>query len=458
METFASVNPASGETIERYALSSPAETDAALARAVKAQWDWAERPLSERLAKLSCFADLFGKKQDELARLMTREMGKPIAQARAEAAKCALAFRYYCEHAPRLLADEPVATDAGKSAIVYQPLGVVFAIMPWNFPFWQVARFAAPALAAGNAGVLKHAPNTTGCGLAFAALAKEADIPDGVFQTLVLDNDQAARVIADSRIAAVTLTGSERAGRAVAKTAGEHLKKCVLELGGSDPFVVLADADLERAVEVGVTARFQNNGQSCIAAKRFIVEAPLYDEFCQRFRARVAVLEVGDPADEANDIGPLARDDLRTTLAEQVQASTKAGARVLTGGESVAGAGFFYAPTVLADVTRGMTAAEEEVFGPVAAVLRADDEADALALANATPYGLGGSVWTCDLARGERFARALASGSAFVNGMVKSDPRLPFGGVKHSGYGRELAEAGLREFLNIKTLWIAADS
>ncbi|MGH7057920.1 MAG: aldehyde dehydrogenase family protein, partial [Acetobacteraceae bacterium] len=318
MDAFETRNPATDEPLDRYPLAREAEIDAALDRSAAAQRDWAARTLAERLERLAKLADLFEEKQDELGRLMTREMGKPIVQARAEAAKCARAFRYYVERAPRLLGDEAVATDAAKSAIVYQPLGTVFAIMPWNFPFWQVARFAAPSLAAGNAGILKHARNTTGCGLAFADLAREAEIPAGVFQTLVVDNDQAARVIADERIAAVTLTGSERAGRSVAATAGEHLKKCVLELGGSDPFVVLADADLERAVEVGVTARFQNNGQSCIAAKRFIVEAPVYEAFCARFRERILALKTGDPLDEANYVGPLARSDLRGTLANQV--------------------------------------------------------------------------------------------------------------------------------------------
>ncbi|MDN5864753.1 MAG: NAD-dependent succinate-semialdehyde dehydrogenase [Gammaproteobacteria bacterium] len=457
MKAFETVNPANGETLERYPLADESGIEATLGRAAAAQLDWAARPLEERLNGLSRLADLFEQKQDSLAELMTREMGKPIAQARSEAAKCARAFRYYVAEAPRLLADEAIATDAAHSAVLYQPLGVIFAIMPWNFPFWQVARFAAPSLAAGNAGLLKHAPNTTGCGLAFAELVREAGMPEGVFQSIVIDTDQAARVIADRRIAAVTLTGSERAGRAVAATAGEHLKKCVLELGGSDPFVVLADADLDKAVETGVTARFQNNGQSCIAAKRFIVEAPVYDDFCARIRARTAALKMGDPGDEANDLGPMARDDLRDALERQVNASLKEGAQRLDDAGRPQGPGFFYRPDVLTGVAPGMPAAEEELFGPVAAVMRAADEANALKLANATPYGLGGSVWTLDPERGERFARKLASGSAFVNGMVKSDPRLPFGGIKQSGYGRELSAAGLREFLNIKTLWIAAD-
>lgn len=457
MKAFETINPANGEHLERYPLATEAEIDATLARAGKAQHDWAARPLNERLKTLERFADLFESRQHELGTLMTREMGKPIVQARAEAAKCALAFRYYADHAPRLLADVAIPTDAHNSGYIYQPLGTVFAIMPWNYPFWQVARFVAPALAAGNAGVLKHAPNVTGCALAFAELAREAGVPEGVFQALVIDTDQAARVIGDERIAAVTLTGSERAGRSVAATAGLHLKKCVLELGGSDPFVVLADADLDRAVEIGLQARYQNNGQSCIAAKRFIVDKSIYGDFCARFRDRVEAFKVGDPFDEANDIGPMARDDLRDGIARQVKASVEAGARVLVGGESMGGKGFYYRPSVLADVVAGMPAADEELFGPVAAIMRAADEEEALKLANATPYGLGGSVWTRDSARGERFARKLACGGAFVNGMTKSDPRLPFGGVKHSGYGRELSGPGIHEFMNIKTLWVADD-
>ncbi len=457
MKAFESVNPANGKRIERYPLASADDVEAALVRSAEAQRDWAAHPLQERLQALERVAGLFESRQNELGDLMTREMGKPIAQARAEAAKCALAFRYYVEHAPRLLADVSIPTDTERSGYIYQPLGTVFAIMPWNYPFWQVARFAAPALAAGNAGMLKHAPNVIGCALAFVDLMREAGVPEGVFQTLVIDTDEAAEVIGDDRIAAVTLTGSERAGRSVAATAGKHLKKCVLELGGSDPFVVLADADLDKAIETGLTARFQNNGQSCIAAKRFIVEDAVHDEFCRRFGERVAAYKVGDPLDEATDIGPMARGDLRDNVARQVEASVDAGARLVVGGKPLDGPGFYYQPTVLADVKAGMPAADEEMFGPVAAVIRAADEAQALELANATPYGLGGSVWTRDRGRGERFARRLACGGAFVNGMVKSDPRLPFGGVKRSGYGRELSGPGIHEFVNIKTLWIADD-
>jgi len=347
MNSIATINPATGEPIARYDCADDAQIGATLERMRRAQREWAARPVGERLEPLTRLANLFLARRDELARLMTREMGKPITQARAEVEKCAGAFRYYAEQAPVLLADKPVQTNAAWSGVVYQPLGIVFAIMPWNFPFWQAARFAAPALAAGNAGLLKPAPSTTGCGLALVRLAQEAGIPPGVLTTLVLDNDYAARVIADSRIAAITLTGSERAGRAVARVAGENLKKCVLELGGSDPFVVLADADLERAVQVAVSARFQNTGQSCIAAKRFIIEAPVYEEFVARFVAASKALELGDPAAEATDLGPLARDDLRLTLARQVQSSLDAGARLVTGGGIPARPGYYYEPTVL---------------------------------------------------------------------------------------------------------------
>lgn len=454
-EAFETINPANGEKLQRYPLATQAEVGQVLERSSRAQKAWAVQPLDKRLAVLEQIADLFEKKQQPLAELMTREMGKPVAQARAEAAKCAWAFRYYAENAPRFLADVSIPSDTSHSGFIYQPLGTVFAIMPWNYPFWQVARFAAPALAAGNAGILKHAPNSTGCGLAFADLLREAGVPEGVFQTLVIDTDQAAEVIADERIAAVTLTGSEGAGRSVAATAGKHLKKCVLELGGSDAYVLLADADLDKAIEVGLKARYQNNGQSCIAAKRFIVEDPIHDEFCKRFSERVAAFKMGDPFDEGNDIGPMAREDLRDGIAKQVEASVKAGARVLAGGKKGGGKGFYYEPTVLADVAAGMPAADEELFGPVASVFRARDEAHALELANASPYGLGGSVWSRDRERGERFARGMVTGGVFVNGMTKSDPRLPFGGVKHSGYGRELSEVGIHEFMNIKTLWIS---
>ncbi len=445
---FATIDPATGKTMASYDELDGVGLERALSHAAAAAPAWAAEPLSSRLEVLQRVADGLRAKRAALAALMTLEMGKREPEALAEIDKCAAACEYYVENAARQLADERVATEAKTGAVVWQPLGAVLAIMPWNFPFWQVIRFAAPALAAGNVGLLKHAANVPQCALALAALFREAGAPEGVFQSLFISNDRVAAVIADPRVRAVTLTGSERAGRSVAAAAGKHLKKCVLELGGSDPFVVLDDAELTRTVEVAVTARFQNAGQSCIAAKRFIVVDAVHDAFVERFAAAIGKFECG------GNLAPLARHDLRDALHEQVTRSIAAGAERVAGGEPGPGPGAYYEATLLTCVRPGMPAADEELFGPVAAVMRVADEDAALVAANATRYGLGGSVWTADIARGERFARRLECGLAFVNDMVKSDPRLPFGGVKASGYGRELALLGLREFLNAKALWI----
>jgi len=381
-------------------------------------------------------------------------MGKPLAQGEAEAEKCAWACDYYAEHAEQFLSPVARPTDATRSYVRFDALGPVLAIMPWNFPFWQVFRFAAPALAAGNAGLLKHAPNVSRCALEIEQLLREAGFPDGLFRAVLLPNEAVAPVIADPRICAVTLTGSDRAGSQVAQQAGRHLKKSVLELGGSDPFIVLADANLDEAARTAAEARLLNSGQSCIAAKRFIVVEPVFDRFLERFVAAVAARRLGDPLAPGTEVGPQARADLRANLQRQVEESVRRGAKLVLGGRVPEGPGFFYPPSVLTAVANGMPAFDEEVFGPVAAVIRVRDDADAVRVANASPYGLGAAVWTEDRERGERLAAELEVGSVFVNGLVKSDPRLPFGGVKRSGYGRELSEFGLREFVNVKSVWV----
>jgi len=447
------VNPATGETLAHYDEASDADLDAALDRATRAFDAHRATTHAQRADGLRRLADALERDADRLARLATDEMGKPLAQARAEVEKCARACRVYAEHGAAWLADDVRPTEARRSLVAYEPLGVLLAVMPWNFPYWQAVRALAPALAAGNVVVLKHASNVLGCGDALAALVAEAGFADGAMQHVVLSSERIAGVIADDRVAAVTLTGSEGAGRSVGAAAGRALKPCVLELGGSDPFVVLADADVERAAEVGVQARVQNNGQSCIAAKRFVVEAPVADAFAEAFASRMAALRVGDPTTDV-DLGPLARRDLRDEVHDQVTRSVRGGARVVTGGDVPDGPGAFYPPTVLADVREGTPAADEEVFGPVAALLVASDEADAVRLANATRFGLGASVWTADLARGERVARQIRAGSVFVNAMVASHPMLPFGGVGESGIGRELGPEGARAFVNVKTLWL----
>jgi succinate-semialdehyde dehydrogenase/glutarate-semialdehyde dehydrogenase len=454
MTVFTSINPATEEQFHSTPVLTDAELEQALAGAARAAPAWAARPLAERAEVLREAAQVLRNRRDALARTVTLEMGKLFKEARAEIDKCALGCEYYAEHAGRIIADEVVPTDARRSLVAYQPLGTVLAIMPWNFPFWQVFRFAAPALAAGNTGLLKHASNVSMCAQAIEDVWTDAGAPPGVFTNLMLESRNVGAVIDDPRVHAVTLTGSTPAGRSVAGRAGAALKKTVLELGGSDPFIVLPDADLERTVPQAIASRFQNAGQSCIAAKRFIVHERIYDRFTSAFAAAAGALKPGDPLIEATTLAPVARGDLREELHGQVTEAVKRGARVLAGGAPVPGKGYFYGATVLDHLEPGMRVWSEELFGPVACVFRVRSDEEAIALANASVFGFGGSVWTQDLERGERVARALECGSAFVNMMVKSDPRVPFGGVKESGYGRELSSQGLREFVNVKSVWV----
>lgn len=450
-----SVCPATGERIAMYDETAPSDVLRLVAQTDAAHQSWREVSGRERAERMRSVAIVLREHAETHARLMTLEMGKPIVQARAEVEKCAWVCDYYAEHAEAFLASIDVPTTARRSFVAFRPLGVVLAVMPWNFPYWQVFRFAAPALMAGNAAVLKHASNVTGCALAIEAVFREADLPEGLFRTLVLPSTRVAEVIEHPLVQAVTLTGSTAAGRSVAATAGGAVKKTVLELGGSDPYVILADADLDLAVEACALARLLNGGQSCIAAKRFIVVDAIRAAFESRLVARMAQVTMGDPMREDVDLGPLARTDLRDELHDQVLRSVAQGARLALGGEIPAGPGAYYPPTVLTGVRPGMPACDEETFGPVAAVIAAVDEADAIERANDSPFGLGAAVFTRDVARGERIAtQALAAGSCFVNAFVKSDPRLPFGGIKGSGYGRELSVFGIREFVNIKTVYV----
>lgn len=453
--TIASVNPATGETLRTFDPHSEVEIEAKLAAAQRAYQRLRRLPVAERAARLSRAGEILEAEKDTLGRLMTLEMGKPIRAAVAEAEKCAWVCRHYAENAEQMLAPEPVATGARRSYVLFQPIGPVLAVMPWNFPFWQVFRFAAPALAAGNVGLLKHASNVPQCALAIEDVLRRAGFEEGAFQTLLVGASVVPRLLADERVAAATLTGSEGAGRSVGAEAGRQIKKTVLELGGSDPFVVMPSADLDAAVAAAVKARIINNGQSCIAAKRFIVHEAIAPEFERRFGETMSRLVVGDPLDPATEVGPLATEQVRADIEAQVEASLAAGARALTGGRRLDRPGYFYAPTALADVPRDAPAAAEETFGPVAAILRVKDLDEAIRLANATRFGLGASAWTQDAAEEERLVHEIEAGQVFVNAMVASDPRLPFGGVKQSGYGRELAAYGMREFMNIKTVYVA---
>ncbi len=448
-----SVNPATGERLRAFEPDSAAVIEAKLARAAAAFKAWSRRPLGERAAIVARAGEILESERQAFGRLMTLEMGKLVGAAADEAAKCATACRYYAERGEEFMRPEIVTASAeARDAICFEPLGAVLAVMPWNFPFWQVIRFAAPALVAGNVGLLKHASNVPQCALALEDLFRRAGAPEGVFQTLLTGSDVVAALIADDRVAAVTVTGSEAAGRAIGAAAGAHLKKSVLELGGSDPFLVLQSADLERAVATAVKARLINAGQSCIAAKRFIVADAVYDQFAAALTAAFGALVVGDPVDPKTEVGPLATAAIRDGVAEQVARSVVAGARVLTGGRAVDGPGYFYLPTVLADVPPTAPAARDEVFGPVAALFRVTGLDEAIAVANATPFGLGAAAFTRKRGEADRLARELEAGSVFINGMVVSDARFPFGGVKRSGYGRELSRYGLRELVNVKTV------
>jgi succinate-semialdehyde dehydrogenase/glutarate-semialdehyde dehydrogenase len=456
---IASINPASGETLKTFESLTELQLEEKLQRAADTFRDYRRTSFAERAQMMNRAAEILDQERQEFARVMTLEMGKPIKAAVSEAEKCALVCRYYAENAEKHLADEIVETNATKSYVRFQPIGAVLAVMPWNFPFWQVFRFAAPALMAGNVGLLKHASNVPQCALAIEDIFRRAGFPEGAFQTLLIGAETVQRVIEDARVVAVTLTGSEPAGRSVASIAGKQIKKTVLELGGSDPFIVVASADLEAAVTTAVKARTINNGQSCIAAKRFIVHAQIYEEFEKRFVEVMKALRVGDPMDEATDIGPLATEQILKDLEEQVQISVAAGAKVLTGGQRFKAngnlaQGNFYEPTVLVDIPKGAPAFADEIFGPVASLFRVGSIDEAIELANATPFGLGAAAWTSDNAERDRLVDELEAGCVFINGMVASDPRLPFGGVKHSGYGRELGEFGIREFVNVKTVWI----
>jgi succinate-semialdehyde dehydrogenase / glutarate-semialdehyde dehydrogenase len=451
-----SINPATGQRIRSYEEMAPATVAATIGAAHEAHLAWRRASFDDRARPMRQTAKLLRERASDYARTMALEMGKPLRDGIAEAQKCATACDFYAEHAARFLAREPVVTEARSSFVTFNPLGVVLAVMPWNFPFWQVFRFAAPALMAGNGAVLKHASNVPACALAIEALFHEAGFPQNLFRTLMIGTAQVDAVIAHPQVSAVTLTGSSAAGRAVASKAGEMLKKTVLELGGSDPYLVLEDADPDFAATVCAKGRLVNAGQSCIAAKRFIVVDAVRREFEERFVQKMEAAHIGDPLSEETQLGPLARHDLRDQLHRQVEESIRKGARCLAGATIPQGPGAFYPPTVLTDVAKGMPAYEEELFGPVAAVIRAKDEAQAIAIANDSNYGLGAAVITRDLARGERIAaEAIESGCVFVNESVRSDPRLPFGGVKDSGYGRELSAYGIKEFVNIKSVWVA---
>ena len=449
-----SIDPALNELIREYPEHNAAETAAIVEKTYQAGLLWRETGFDYRAGLFRKMASVLRSEKEQLSRLMTREMGKIIRESNAEIEKCAMACDYYAGHAEGMLKDEIVDTDARKSMVVFQPLGVILAVMPWNFPFWQVFRFAVPGMMAGNVAVMKHSSNVPGCALAIEELFIKAGFPDNVFRTLMIPSSMVEAVINDPKVAAVTLTGSGPAGSSVASSAAKQIKKAVLELGGSDAFIVLEDADLEKAVPVAVTARMINQGQSCIAAKRFIVSGSVVEEFTSMLKKAVSELQLGDPLEPSTQVGPLARPDLVADIERQVIESIKAGARLICGGKRPERPGCYYLPTILGNVKKGMAVYHEETFGPVFSIIPVRSEEEAISVANDSEFGLGGSVWTKDIERGERVARKVESGAVFVNGLMKSDPRLPFGGIKKSGFGRELASYGIREFVNIKTIWI----
>jgi succinate-semialdehyde dehydrogenase/glutarate-semialdehyde dehydrogenase len=454
---IATINPATGETVQTFTPASNEEIDAAIARAAARFADYRGTSFAQRTRWMHATADLLESEADQVAAMMTLEMGKTLASAKAEARKCVTGFRFYADHAEALLADEPAdpsTVGASKAFARYQPLGVILAVMPWNFPLWQAVRFASAALMAGNVGLLKHASNVPQTALYLADVLARGGFPDGCFQTLLIPAGAVERILRHPRVAAATLTGSEPAGRSVAAIAGDEIKHTVLELGGSDPFIVMPSAELDRAAETAVKARVQNNGQSCIAAKRFIVHTDIYDDFVAKFTAKMAALRVGDPNDPDTDVGPLATEQGRVDVEKLVEAAAAAGAVIRCGGKRLERPGWFYPPTVITDITRDMPIFTEEVFGPVASVYRAADIGEAIAIANATPFGLGSNAWTRDDSEISRFVDEIEAGQVFINGMTTSHPELPFGGVKRSGYGRELSGHGIREFCNLKTVWV----
>lgn len=454
---IATINPTTGETVKTFTPATDEDVDAAIARAHARFRDYRRTSFARRAQWADATADLLEAEADDTAAMMTLEMGKTLKSAKAEVLKCAKGFRYYAENAETLLADEPADADkvgASTAYVRYQPLGVVLAVMPWNFPLWQAVRFAAPALMAGNVGILKHASNVPQTALYLADVVRRGGFPDGCFQALLVSAGAVERILRDPRVAAATLTGSEPAGQSVAAIAGDEIKPTVLELGGSDPFIVMPSADLDQAVETAVTARMQNNGQSCIAAKRFIVHTDIYDTFVDRYVERVQALKVGDPTDPDTDVGPLATESGRDEIAKQVDAAAAAGATIRCGGKPLDRPGWFYPPTVVTDITRDMALYTEEVFGPVASMYRAADIDEAIEIANATTFGLGSNAWTADEAEQQRFIDEIEAGQVFINGMTVSFPELGFGGIKRSGYGRELAGLGIKEFCNAKTVWV----